>query len=215
MQCHLETSSLKLPHAVSRQGRAPFSFIPGQPFEDFMLAFDREPGKNPRFEVANAAYAFRKSQCFIQTQSKDADHQLRCTTCHDPHNIPRGGQATRHYNNICGTCHAPATIAAKITAGQHPANPDCIGCHMPKHRTDDAIHIVMTDHFIQRFPPRNLLAPKSEYYESDSTDYKGEVVPYYPARPAPTPENLLDIAVAQIADGSNLKRVSRASPICS
>jgi Flp pilus assembly protein TadD len=204
MQCHLETSSLKLPHAVSRQGRAPFSYIPGQPLENFELTFDREPGKNTRFEVANAAYAFRKSQCFLQTQSADADHQLRCTTCHDPHNIPRGAEATTHYNTICGTCHT-AALTAKLATGAHPANPDCIGCHMPKRRTDDAIHIVMTDHSIQRRPPANGLAPKAEYYESAANAYQGEVVPYYPAKPAPTPENQLDIAVAQLADATNLK----------
>ena len=106
MQCHLETSSLKLPHAVTRQDRAPFSYVPGQPLENFLLAFDREPGKNPRFEVANAAYALRKSQCFIKTQANDADHQLRCTTCHDPHDIPRGAEASAHYDSVCRTCHA-------------------------------------------------------------------------------------------------------------
>jgi predicted CXXCH cytochrome family protein len=204
MQCHLETSSLKLPHAVPRQDRAPFSYIPGQPLQNFLLTFDREAGKNPRFEVANAAYALRKSQCFIKTQVNDAAHQLRCTTCHDPHNIPRGAEANAHYNAICRNCHT-ADFATTVTAGAHPANPDCVSCHMPKRRTDDAIHIVMTDHFIERHPPPDSLAMKSEYYESAANAYQGEVVPYYPAKPAPTPENLLDIAVAQVRDGSNLK----------
>jgi Flp pilus assembly protein TadD len=204
MQCHLETSSLKLPHSVERQGRTPYSYIPGQPLENFELTFDREPGKNTRFEVANAAYAFRKSQCFLRTQSLDAGHELRCTTCHDPHNIPRGPEATTHYNTICGSCHT-AALTAKVTAGQHPANPDCVSCHMPKRRTDDAVHIAMTDHFIQSRPPAGGLAPKAEYYESDADAYHGEVVPYYPAKPAPTVEDQLDIAVAQIADGTNLK----------
>jgi Flp pilus assembly protein TadD len=198
MQCHLETSSLKLPHAVPRQGGAPFSFIPGQPLETFELTFDREPGRNPRFEVANAAYAFRKSQCFLKTQSNDPDHQLRCTTCHDPHNIPHGPDAVAHYNSICTTCHEHVTTAAHN-------GPNCISCHMPKHRTDDAIHIAMTDHTIQRSYPADLLAMKAEYYESPADSYKGEVVPYYPAKLEPTPENLLDIAVAQVHDGSNLK----------
>lgn len=200
MQCHLETSSLKLPHAITRQGRAPFSYIPGQPLEKFSIAFDREPGRNTRFEVANAAYALRKSQCFIQSQSNDAKHQLRCTTCHDPHDIPRAEAATTHYNAVCRTCHAA------ITASAHPINPDCVGCHMPKRRTDDAIHIATTDHFIQRVPPVNPLAPKTEYYESDSAAYKGEVIPYYPAKLAPTPDNQLDVAAAQVREASNLKQ---------
>ncbi|HVY91434.1 MAG TPA: tetratricopeptide repeat protein [Bryobacteraceae bacterium] len=206
MQCHLETSSLKLPHSLKRPDRLPFSYIPGQPLENFELAFDREPGKNQRFEVANAAYALRKSQCFLQTQS-DANpaKRMRCTTCHDPHNIPRGQEAVTHYNGVCRTCHA-ADFAATMSAGNHPTNPDCISCHMPKTRTDDAIHIVMTQHFIQRVPPANPLAMKSEYYESDATSYRGEVVPYYPPKPGPTEQNELDIAVAQVKDGANLKQ---------
>ncbi len=204
MECHLETSSLKLPHSVQRRNRAPFSYVPGQPLESFELTFDREPGKNTRFEVANAAYALRKSQCFLKTQANAADRQLRCTTCHDPHDIPRGQEATTHYNGVCRTCHGSEFTRA-VAAATHPANPDCISCHMPKRRTDDAIHIVMTDHFIRRTPPANPLAPKSEYYESDANSYKGAVLPYYPAKLSPTPENLLDVAVAQVRDGSNRK----------
>ena len=30
----------------------------------------------------------------------------RCTTCHDPHNIPRGPEAATHYNAVCQQCHA-------------------------------------------------------------------------------------------------------------
>ena len=31
---------------------------------------------------------------------------LRCTTCHDPHSVPRGDAATLRYNRICRRCHA-------------------------------------------------------------------------------------------------------------
>ncbi len=205
MQCHLETSSLLLPHSTQRVNREPFSYIPGQPLGDFRLSFDRAPGKNTRFEVASAAYRFRESQCFIQTQKNDAAHRLTCTTCHDPHNIPRGQAADTHYNAVCGECHATA-IAQAVATGSHPSDTDCIACHMPKRRTDDAIHIVMTDHFIQRRPPPDLLAPKHEYYETTATSYKGDVVLYYPPRLAPTPENELDLAVAQVKDDSNLQK---------
>lgn len=198
MQCHLETSSLKLPHSEQRQGRGPFSYVPGQPLENTLLSFDRAPGQNTRFEVAHAAYSLRESQCFLKSQS------MRCTTCHDPHNIPRGEEATTHYNGVCRTCHA-ADFTRTVTAGAHPPAPDCISCHMPKRRTDDAVHVIMTDHFIQRRQPANPLAKKAEYYESPATAYKGEVVPYYPAQLAQTPENLLDVAVAQVRDSSNLK----------
>ena len=205
MECHLETTSLLLPHSTQRVNRGPFSYIPGQPLADFRLSFDRAPSENTRFEVAGAAYRLRESQCFIQTQKNDDAHRLTCTTCHDPHNIPRGEQASTHYNGVCSQCHASA-IARAVAAGSHPAATDCIGCHMPKRRTDDAIHIVMTDHLIQRRPPPDLLAAKTEYYETAATSYKGEVILYYPTKLAATPENQLDLAAAQLKDDSNLRK---------
>ena len=42
----------------------------------------------------------------------------------------------------------------------------------------------MTDHLISRRPPAgDLLAEKPERAETQATSYKGEVVPYYPAKP--------------------------------
>ncbi len=204
MQCHLETSSLLLPHSLQRVNRAPFSFIAGQALADFRLSFDRAPGKNTRFEVASAAYRLRESQCFLQTQDRAPDQRMQCTTCHDPHNIPRGEAAATHYNGVCNECHA-TQIAQAVSAGSHPSGADCVSCHMPKRRTDDAVHIVMTDHLIQRRPPPNLLAPKSEYYESPATSYKGEVGLYYPPKLAPSEQNQLDLAAAQVKEESNLR----------
>ncbi len=204
LQCHLETTGLRLPHSAPRQDRAPYSYVPGEPLEKFLLAFDREPGRNVRFEGAGAAYNLRKSQCFLKTQGNDDEHRLRCTSCHDPHEMPRGESAASHYNDVCHKCHTEA-FTSKIATGTHPANTNCISCHMPKHRTDDATHIIMTDHFIQRNPPTNLLDKKAEHYESPETAYKGAVVPYYPAKLEPTPENMLDVAAAQVRDQTNLR----------
>ncbi|HEY6391736.1 MAG TPA: hypothetical protein VIX89_10690 [Bryobacteraceae bacterium] len=40
MQCHLETTSLHLPHSIRRYGREPFSYRPGEPLGDFTIFFD-------------------------------------------------------------------------------------------------------------------------------------------------------------------------------
>jgi len=77
---------------------------------------------------------------------------------------------------------------------------------MPKRRTDDVVHAVMTDHFIQRKEPeRNLLAERSEP-ESPENHYLGEVIPYYPTPLPPLPENELYLALAQVREDNNLDR---------
>jgi len=74
---------------------------------------------------------------------------------------------------------------------------------MPKRRTDDVVHVVMTDHYIQRRKPaRDLLAEKAEQ-PPDANPYHGEVVLYYPKTP-PRPADELYLAVAQVQQGSNL-----------
>ncbi len=196
LQCHLETTSRQLPHSLQRFDRGPFSYRPGQPLADFRLAFDMAPGRNEGFEVAHAGYRLRESQCFLKSAGK-----LRCTTCHDPHNIPRGESAAAHYNTVCQSCHSVFAESRK----EHAAGANCISCHMPLRRTDDAVHIVMTDHKIVRQKPAgDLLAEKAEVHDSPGTSYRGEVVPYYPARLAPAGNDSLYAALAQITDRSNL-----------
>jgi len=211
MQCHLETSTQNLPHDLRKFDRAPFSYRPGEPLGDFRLTFDRAGGMGDRFEVAQGAYRLRESQCFLKSEGK-----MTCTTCHDPHNIPRGEAATTHYNQVCQTCHgASAQAATKRAAFQpmpasppHNATANCISCHMPKRRTDDAVYILMTDHSIRaRQPAGDLTAPKREIPESETTPYRGEVVPYYPKVMARRPEEAeLYGALSQIVEHSNMTR---------
>ncbi len=205
MQCHLETTTAALPHAIRRLDRGPFSYIPGQPLGDFRLTFDRVGGMGDRFELAYGAYRMRQSQCFLKSGGK-----LSCTTCHDPHNVTHGEAATVRYNAICLGCHEAAlgrALERNVASGVHVTGANCVSCHMPKRRTDDAVHVVMTDHLIRsRQPPGDLLADKAEVTESPAIAYRGEVVPYYPANfPATGAQAALYVALAQILEGSNLK----------
>ena len=198
LQCHLETTSFQLPTSIVRYERGPFSYRPGEPLADFMLHFDQVPA-NDKFEIAGAAYRLERSECF-----QKSGNTLRCTTCHNPHDIPRGEAAAQHYTQVCRQCHEPA-LNQLVAAGKHPQSADCTGCHMPKRRTDDAVHVVMTDHYIQRRKPaRDLLAPVIERQETEDNGYRGKVVLYYPRALPKSPESELYLAVAQVSQNSNL-----------
>jgi predicted CXXCH cytochrome family protein len=193
MQCHLETTSGRIPAVLQRFERGTFSYLPGQPLAEFAISFDhaRGTGHEGKFEAVSSVYRLRQSRCFLESAGK-----LECATCHDPHRVPRGAEALRQYSGVCLQCHTAAHPAG-VTA----TAADCITCHMPRRRADDAPHVVMTDHLIQRRAPANALA---EFAERPAEEYRGEVVPYYPSPLPPTPWNALYRAVAQVGLGNNV-----------
>jgi tetratricopeptide (TPR) repeat protein len=201
LQCHLESTSFPLPNSIQRFHRGAFSYRPGEPLADYMLHFDHAPGagREDKFEIVSAAYRLLQSACFQKSG------KLRCTTCHDPHNIPRGKEAVAHYATACRSCHEPE-MTARISAGRHPSQDNCLPCHMPKRRTEDVVHAAMTDHrILRRKPARDLLAPLAERHEIEGVSYQGEVVLHYPHSLPPSPERDLYLAFAQVAQKSNLK----------
>ena len=198
MQCHLETSSGRIPATIVRFNRDPFSFVPGEPLDAFMLTFDHAPGTGHegKFEAVSSVYRLRQSRCFLRSEGR-----LTCDTCHNPHQSPGGPEAVSRQDGICRRCHAIDSLAGST---RHPAAADCAGCHMPKRRAEDTPGMVMTDHLIQRHPPsENLLA---NFRERPPEEYRGEVVPYYPSPLPQTPSNALYLAVAQVGLGNNVEQ---------
>ena len=130
---------------------------------------------------------------------------MTCGTCHDPHDIPRGPKAVERYVAVCQSCHQGAHRSGTPRVSGVAAGATCLDCHMPKRRAEDAVHVVVTDHHIQRQRPSgNLLADRTEADGVRQGDYRGEVVLYYPPTLPPAPANELYVAVAQVQQGSNL-----------
>jgi tetratricopeptide (TPR) repeat protein len=158
-ECHMQPS-VAIP-GVRRFGRGDYSFRPGELLDDYRVQLDpveegREPGG--RFEINHHPHRLEQSPCF-----QASGGALSCLTCHDPHRKVPAEERAAHYRAACLGCHedldhpelsGPVAVAAS----------DCTTCHMPLRRTEDVVHVLMTDHRITRKPPpaEELLAPREE-----------------------------------------------------
>jgi hypothetical protein len=151
-QCHLQPA-VEI-SGVRSIDRTDFSYRPNEDLHDYMIYVDIDEAgrkREDRFQINHHAYRLMQSTCFTETAG-----QMGCLTCHDPHvKIPQERQA-EHYRQRCLSCHTD--LDSDHEAAQRGAIPkggegrDCVTCHMPQRRTEDVIHVVMTDHRIARGP---------------------------------------------------------------
>src|SRR5262245_48517070 len=208
MQCHLETTSSGNWSGLVAFGRGVFSFRPGDDLAAYMRHFDHPPGSGHegKFEIAHQAYRLRQSACF-----KGSAGRMTCTTCHDPHRRPEDPKA--FFAAKCLGCHQARECApASRLAARRASLVDCVPCHMPPRRTDDVIHVVMTDHFIRREHPASAerLRARAEQREA----YRGPIVFYRDEEIPAGPERDLVLGVASLLDDvdrdSGLDRLQRS-----
>jgi predicted CXXCH cytochrome family protein len=199
LQCHLETTSSRLPASLLRVSRGVFSYRPGEPLAEFILALDRAPSAEhaDSVELVSAPYRLAKSACTMA-----GGKPLTCTTCHDPHVALSREESVRKTETICASCHA-------ALGNQHPARQDCVECHMPRTPAADVIHASITDHFISK--PRAAAPTGAEINARNTTPYAGEVALYYPKSLAPGRANELALAIAQVQSNpvEALRRLNR------
>ena len=208
MQCHLQPNSLRPTHNFKLYDRGWFSYQPGEPLSSFMVFFDSPPaGDAERFQIAGSAYRLRQSACFLKSAGA-----LQCTSCHNPHEDTHAGALKETYDKACLKCHTGA-FQTRISTGRHTSQGGCAACHMPKRRTADVVHVVMTDHRIVRRPAADLLAKRAEMHDAPA---KSPVGVYYPKAVATSAASRLMLAVAQVRDRANtsnaLLRLLRTEP---
>lgn len=191
MECHLSTSRSQDENVSRRFNRGVFSYRPGQPLADYKLYFDRADAEQhkDKFDIVDAAYRLSLSACFRKTG-------MTCLTCHDPHVEDYGQQAESRFVRVCEGCHQQVRHASVL-----PGSADCISCHMPQRRSQYAVHIVLTDHYIQRNKPAgNLTQPIEE--PEDVPQSSGNLALFYPKQLPDDPENQLYLMAAQLNGGS-------------
>ena len=148
LNCHLEGKVI-----VVRQGKSLRDFQPGDNIFDYALYFVRAQESGSGGRATSQWEALQQSAC-----KRGSGDKLTCTTCHDPHSSPSPEQRVQFYRRSCLACHSQPGFAAT----HHPEQQDCSSCHMARSSTTDIAHEQVTDHNIQRHPPVQTAAPRSD-----------------------------------------------------
>ena len=149
IQCHLSGEE-----TILRPGKTAYDFRPGQHLNELMSVFVR---KNPGRKTSDGRTAvdqvlqMRSSTCYQKSLG-----QMGCTSCHDPHSVPKDSQRAEFFRVRCLSCHSEPKTSCTLTEQQRhkpPARNSCIHCHMPAYGTSDIPHTAQTEHRILRKPP--------------------------------------------------------------
>ena len=111
---------------------------------------------------------------------------------------------TANKRKLTTSRYARDAIEGVVHKAALPRTETCVSCHMPKRRGEFAVHIVLTDHYIQREKPsRDLLAPLEPHPASSNN--KTVLAPYYPEKLRDRSDDQLYMAIAESENTANLQ----------
>jgi hypothetical protein len=174
-QCHLSGVA-----RVERLNKRLAQFRPGDLLSDYVSYFAFETSTKSGLKVNSHVENMAESRC-----KQQSGERMSCLSCHDPHSVPPVQERTVWFRNRCLQCHQ-----AERLPGTHDPASDCASCHMPKSRTVDGGHGVMTDHRIPRLPRQATVASGTSRRLVPLTGYASD-------------ERLLGLAYAEAALVSN------------
>lgn len=141
-QCHLQGEE-----RVVKAGRGTFDYRPGLPLHEFLAVYVKPPELTQGQKAVSQVEQMHTSRCYLGSRGA-----LGCTSCHDPHRLPRPEEKVAFYRQRCLVCHEqrPCTLPPQERL-QTTAEDSCTLCHMPRLQSNIA-HTALTDHRILRKP---------------------------------------------------------------
>ena len=134
-QCHLQATA-----AVMARGRSMTDFRPGLPL-DFFRSDYRLDEEASQMTVVGHVEQLRFSRCYQQSE-------LTCTTCHNPHGLPKKLERVHYYRNKCLSCHSEEKCSVDPDVRMRKSSDNnCMTCHMPTSDTEIP-HLAFTHHRI-------------------------------------------------------------------
>jgi predicted CXXCH cytochrome family protein len=144
-QCHLQGVE-----TILRRGRSFWDFRPGLRLHDFISVYVKPPEMADGYKVVSHVEQMHISRCYVASGGK-----FGCTSCHDPHALPKPEQQVTYYRDACLQCHAEAACTLPLAQRRQKDPQDsCFACHMPRGPAADVAHGALTDHRIVRSPDR-------------------------------------------------------------